>query len=250
VIDPTRREGAGAGQPAEVNGTRRQSGLEQFSYPRVTRRHLACERIDLGRGVSVALGPVGLELDAIERNAANALVRIRGTEAHATTPEGRRGPLFRMGHSGTSRPPLIRTYVPMTQKPSFAKSAPLGRLILLVASYAPALAIIGLRHGLDCIGISCVVASVVAERRENDAWMPVLVLSGCGCSPSHSSAVAVRTTRPRRSPACRVRESRRFRQKLALADVQPHHAGVDHGSELGHRLTTRRPCPGCERAGS
>jgi len=26
------------------------------------------------------------------------------------------------------------------------------------------------------------------ERRENDAWMPVLVLSGCGCSPSHSSA--------------------------------------------------------------
>ena len=26
------------------------------------------------------------------------------------------------------------------------------------------------------------------ERRENDAWMPVFVLSGCGCSPSHSSA--------------------------------------------------------------
>ena len=88
------------------------------------------------------------------------------------------------------------------------------------------------------------------ERCENDVWMPVLVFSGGRCGRGHSSAF-----RDQDHAAAQVAGFGAFvdrlgvRQKPALADVQAQLAGVDQGCDLRHRPATRRPCPGCGRAG-
>lgn len=49
----------------------------------------------------------------------------------------------------------------MTDRPSFDKTAPLGRISLLIGAFAPALAVLGLRIGLGTAGRILVVAAIV-----------------------------------------------------------------------------------------
>jgi hypothetical protein len=50
----------------------------------------------------------------------------------------------------------------MPTLPAFDNTAPLGRLTLLIGAYGPALAVLGLRHGLDKLGIALCAAGAAA----------------------------------------------------------------------------------------
>lgn len=62
------------------------------------------------------------------------------------------------------RPAQQRTYVrnPMDARSSFDKTAPLGRVSLLIGAYAPVLAVLGLRIGLDTTGVILVTVAALA----------------------------------------------------------------------------------------
>jgi hypothetical protein len=50
----------------------------------------------------------------------------------------------------------------MPSQPSFDETAPLGRFTLLLGAYAPVLAILGLRIGMNTAGVALCVAAAIA----------------------------------------------------------------------------------------